>query len=676
MSVKVKGQNPKWKVSIFTILLMMLVGILVRTALRPEFDPDLSWHLNLAQSWLQKSFSPFVDHFSFTFEGHSMRNPYVLFELATYSFYSLFGGMLGIQIFKFLNWILILFTFLYFCHRNRVHWIITLGAANLLVYSLCEKFVIRPDTLAPFYFFWLLTIRGALNEKYNYRTIIYSYLLLAFWTNWHSTSVYGYMLTAGFMVDQFFASTKNKSFRGRLLFLDIALWVVSGLLNLDFIHPVFPFLTFQANQWGSYIGELAQTDVSNLPTITMASMVLLTGCVFFYFSKKRYMTTAVVGIFIYQAYKVARMPIIIISLWLPVVTLMMQQLFEMYLRKEIKQSILRFATVGLFVFSISILYVNLNLAQAQKISIERNESIYPVQFLTEIKPQLRHGNIFNEYSLGSFIPFYFPDLKIYIDGRTNILYPISHMEEYSRSAHDLNSFFELLKKYRIDYLIAPQSGMSSIDQFALKSRQFSVINFNNAFIYFGRGPNYLNAATLLLDRPWCLSEVTAEYIRKDLDKLEGILDKDNKLSDIYRLLLKYKTEKPKDIVAFVLNNRDLIGKNDILRRVFSYESKAQNENSLSMELINGVSQPNAFDVIQTMEVAFRINLPHVADASLQRLKLVLSLQPWETVPLNAQLEKLRKLRKIEFISEDDQKRLQSLAEIGKSMGFKKEIVCK
>src|SRR6185312_3033693 len=60
---------------------------------------------------------------------------------------------------------------------------------------------------------------------------------------------------------------------------------------------------------------------------------------------------------------------------------------------------------------------------------------FPVPLVTYMKDTGVRGRVFNHYDFGAYLFFHFDqDIKVFIDQRTNILYPIELFEEWRRIA--------------------------------------------------------------------------------------------------------------------------------------------------------------------------------------------------------------------------------------------------
>ena len=59
----------KYGTPAYYIVLLLSVSMIVFTGFNHTFSLDAYWHVQTAKDWLENGLSPFIDHYSFTFEG-------------------------------------------------------------------------------------------------------------------------------------------------------------------------------------------------------------------------------------------------------------------------------------------------------------------------------------------------------------------------------------------------------------------------------------------------------------------------------------------------------------------------------------------------------------------------------------------------------------------------------
>ncbi len=89
-------------------VLLVTLSTLIVTSLRNPAAYDSFWHLQMGKDWIEHGLSPWVDHYSFTFNGHEITNPPVVFQALLHFAVSQFGLRPGFLLVKFACFVLIL----------------------------------------------------------------------------------------------------------------------------------------------------------------------------------------------------------------------------------------------------------------------------------------------------------------------------------------------------------------------------------------------------------------------------------------------------------------------------------------------------------------------------------------------------------------------------------------
>lgn len=75
-------------------------------------------------------------------------------------------------------------------------------------------------------------------------------------------------------------------------------------------------------------------------------------------------------------------------------------------------------------------------------------------FVQGLAPELRpRGHVFNEFGYGGFIIFHlWPEHRVYIDGRTDLVYPAAFVERYVQCLHDGRAFAEEARERELEWV--------------------------------------------------------------------------------------------------------------------------------------------------------------------------------------------------------------------------------
>jgi hypothetical protein len=140
----------------------------------------------------------------------------------------------------------------------------------------------------------------------------------------------------------------------------------------------------------------------------------------------------------------------------------------------------------------------------------------PHDVTTYISRRNYSGNVFNEYGIGGFlINELSPRLKVYIDGRTQILYPFGFMEHYANTRRDPTLLREETDRRHIDYVIAPHGAAPLLDT-ALRSGVFGLVYSGQSHTFLSRRLRPFPNSEMLLTRPECAAQTDLATLLKEL----------------------------------------------------------------------------------------------------------------------------------------------------------------
>lgn len=108
-----------------------------------------------------------------------------------------------------------------------------------------------------------------------------------------------------------------------------------------------------------------------------------------------------------------------------------------------------------------------------------------VEFINN-KPELFSGNMLNKYDWGSYLTFFLPEHKVFIDGRM-LHWKIDDKEiykDYIDFAHNLN--LQILDKYKIDWLIFPPQ--SKVCQILFQNKKWQLLYLDSDAIILKKLP--------------------------------------------------------------------------------------------------------------------------------------------------------------------------------------------
>jgi hypothetical protein len=192
------------------------------------------------------------------------------------------------------------------------------------------------------------------------------------------------------------------------------------------------------------------------------------------------------------------------------------------------------------------------------------------------------GRIFNEYGIGGYLIYALsPDSTVYIDGRTNILYPLRHYERFLKARNDPQILIEEVEKYDIEfallesdrraYSVMFEAGVLGLDY---ADRYYSLFTRDNpAFPVTGR----------LLGNPACFAEVDREGLQAEQAHAITILPPNSSLLPNLGFMSAYTRQS--DRVAFLRQFAALNTGNDIQLRFAAYQALFLGMNQVASDLL-------------------------------------------------------------------------------------------
>jgi tetratricopeptide (TPR) repeat protein len=452
---------------IFLFFLVIFFGFCALFAAQKITDPDFWWHLKTGEWIWQHKAIPHTDPFSYTFRGAEWINYEWLFHAIIYPIYQLtgFGGLI---IFVILC-VLLIFVILFFACRevdggNRWLSITILFVALLVAWG---RFSIRPQIIS----FLLLALYLYLLILYRDERITTRQLMLflipahILWVNVHGSFLLGIFLVGAYALGRFvpLAVSHHRDlkpvFQDRRLqglMLLCLLLVAASFLN-PYTYQIFlvPIKTAVAEEALRNINEWAPVDIRFLGLIifdyTMWFRALfLIGAISFLIridNLKKVEHVVIFALLSYMAFKHIRFCADFAIVTTPMIINNLAQL---------RWRVRRWKWAFFLPLVILILFSANNVREliSQKrlgLGIWTNYPEMTVNFLKEHNVQ---GNIFNDYGYGGYLIWnLWPDIPVFIDGRTPTIYDQDFLWLYSIGQQRKEVWEKVAERYGIDIVL-------------------------------------------------------------------------------------------------------------------------------------------------------------------------------------------------------------------------------
>lgn len=120
------------------ISLTICIIALIITANQTSLSFDTYWHIATGRDFLLHGESPFIDHFTFTHYGETIKDNPIVFQIIIASFTYLFGPETGVLLLKLFAYSCFLIALFYFYKTNRINPLSIVATLPFVVLFLCN----------------------------------------------------------------------------------------------------------------------------------------------------------------------------------------------------------------------------------------------------------------------------------------------------------------------------------------------------------------------------------------------------------------------------------------------------------------------------------------------------------------------------------------------------------
>jgi tetratricopeptide (TPR) repeat protein len=510
---------------------------------------DVWWHLKTGEWIWQHKAIPYVDPFSYTFRGAEWIDFEWLFQAVIYPIYQ-FAGFEGLIIFKLVIILLIFMVLFFTCRefdKGKAWLSITLLLVALLVAR--DRFTVRPDI----FFIFFLALYGYFltlykNEKITSRQLIIFLLPIhVLWVNFHGSFLIGIFLVGAFAMGSFiplalshrrdlkpvFADKKLRS----LLLLCLLLCLVSLLNPHTYRAFLIPLQTTGAEETLKGIAEWQSVPIKFLgvftldPTMWFRALFLVGVASFFMNSRNNFMKVENILIFLlfsYMAFKHIRFSGAFAIATVPIIIYNLSQ-FRRPVSRWRWVFILPILTV--IIFSVNVV---ITLLREERLGFGFLKH-YPQTTVSFLKKHHVSGKIFNSYGYGGYIIWHcWPDIPVFIDGRTVALYDQDFFWLYSFTELKKELWEKVSERYGIEIVLVNDDrdwGYTSLAYWLDEDENWQLVAFDDvAILYMRKSKKFdqlIEQYSFHYLRP---SDFSMDYakVKKDDKKYLGALERELK----------------------------------------------------------------------------------------------------------------------------------------------------
>ncbi|TAN63431.1 tetratricopeptide repeat protein [bacterium] len=464
-----------------------------------HWDTDIFWALKSGELIAGNMKVPVTDPFSYTFAGKEWVDFTWGFQVTAHLFFKYMGGWHGLFVLQYaFTGAALLFVFLtsYKLAPERL-WLAAL-LVTLAYVSSHSRFFIRPHLIEYLFislYIYLLTV----NERQGSNWPLYLILpLQVIWINLHSSAILGLFIIGAYAAGEAFDEARRSGFKPGLRFSSHVNWlfllcVVAPVASL--INPyglklvIFPFL----HQGGEnaealrYIGEWTKTPLGELffyfspfPLEHFAFVIIAFGTLASLLLNRKNVKARDVIIFItavVMASRHSRWEALLGYFCVPVIAGNLSGFLKGKRASALKWASLLFSAglVGVVFYSF------FGVAWRDNAGIGIKSGVYPEGTISFMKKERLSGNIFNEYVYGGYLIYNYPEVKVFIDGRTPTVYS-PYFFWTARLEDDAAMWQRIVSEYGINMALIRITGNSC--NRLIKDSAWSAVSFDDVSILF------------------------------------------------------------------------------------------------------------------------------------------------------------------------------------------------
>ncbi|MBV1900480.1 MAG: hypothetical protein KUG56_02285 [Kordiimonadaceae bacterium] len=604
--------NRQFVISAVVLVCFVLVAA---TSLRNPTDYDGYWHLQMGKDWVENGLSPYKDHYSFTYSQHDISSPPIIFQAALYTFVKWFGesgGFVGIKLFATLLTLACMLALLKQAKAPTLAYCIIFPMLTILIQLRAQ---VRPELFSYSLSIIALIMYQRAHNKLTFNAIAPIALLLLFWSNYHSP-ILGYVIFFGLFIDIGLRLIQEKADKKN--WLSWAGWgaiiITVGFLKPGMTHPLLGAITF-SNEWKVLIEEYKSPVIYKglLSVYVLAILAIATVVMALQQRKIGYIVSS--GVLLYAGLSMARMvtPVGIITLGMFAHLLSNEKNQPASLTTE--NSLSRIPPLVVLIIFLTPILESVATVRGTIFSNASLASLFPEKLVTYILDNHKSGRIFNEYAMGGYLIYKLsPDSQIYIDGRTNILYPLEHTKKWGEAKGNSEIMKREIQQHKIDFAILDANAHNA--RLMLKAGELELDFVDQKYALYSRNSATFAVTGHLWAKPYCWTAGKYPRLSLEWQTAQSILPPAAPVMQLLALTVGYSTAENPSIWLSSLGRK--IPLSDESRRFIGYQAINHGLYSLAIEMFNAITTTERKDYLATTLTLLRNNQIAEAEKALDR----------------------------------------------------------
>jgi hypothetical protein len=242
-------------------------------------------------------------------------------------------------------------------------------------------------------------------------------------------------------------------------------------------------------------------------------------------------------------------------------------------------------------------------------SVKSNPSLigyFPEQLAGYMRSSNRSGRIFNEYQLGGYLIHELsPKSQVYIDGRTEILYPIDHYRRLLRAKKSANFMSAEIEAFDIDYVILQNTFENAKLMAEVESMSLDFPDLR--YSLYSRHDASFPVAGRLWGMPYCWQERMAEGLADERAAAVLLLPEWSPLHSLLHVAAAYGYSEDKE--AFFRDQTDTEDWSDPAKRFVGYRALEHGHHELALRLFGTTAVKEPMDYLAGALASLRAGDP-------------------------------------------------------------------
>ena len=489
--------------ALYAILLAVFAVLIFIWAYQVQhWDTDIFWALKSGEWIVANMDVPRLDPFSYTFPDKEWIDFTWGFQVIAHIFYTKLGGWTGL----FLLQITLTYATFYLIYKNiallssKRLWF-TLALVFIVYANARVRYIIRPQLFAYFFmalYFYLLTLYMSDDGRRKLWLLAIFLPIQVLWVNIHSSFILGIFIVGAYAAGEFieerlrFGLFSKPSRRTILLIVVTLLLPAVSLINpYGYKLAFFPLIHMGGENSDAlrYIGEWTPTRLKEV-------LLYLYPFPLHYLAAKIIFYGTVAGFILNYKRLRARDLILIIPIalmakshirWLVVFVLFATPIMAANLSgfldssRLTRQAWAKLSMAVTVIIALLFIYDQVYVYDKSNIGLGLKEGYYPEGTVGFMKDNKLKGNIFNAYIFGGYLIYEYPDVKVFIDGRTPTVYSPYHFWT-SRVIGEKKNWERLVEDHSLD--MALLGTKQSMCEKLWKDELWTPVNFDDGSVLF------------------------------------------------------------------------------------------------------------------------------------------------------------------------------------------------